>query len=201
MKKHSKRVMRSLIRSARRLRGGEARRSAASGFAAHAPDVLRLARRVTPGGTAPVVLAYIAADTEPDVSLAMRELYDAGACVAVPRSLPGARMSWVRWAPDLPITTGTVAPVPEPAGAKELTLPRHPILVILPALAIDAAGVRLGQGGGFYDRFVETLPQGSVLIAAVFEDELYPAGDVPAEPWDAVANYAWTPEGLHQLGR
>ncbi|MFC3183559.1 5-formyltetrahydrofolate cyclo-ligase [Pseudoglutamicibacter albus] len=75
------------------------------------------------------------------------------------------------------------------------------MLVILPALAVDAAGVRLGQGGGFYDRFVETLPQGSVLIAAVFEDELYPAGDVPAEPWDAVANYAWTPEGLHQLGR
>ena len=73
------------------------------------------------------------------------------------------------------------------------------MVVVLPALAVDAAGVRLGQGGGFYDRFVESLPDGSILIAAVFEDEVYPTGEVPAEPWDAVADYVWTPQGLRAL--
>lgn len=195
----AKKALRSRIRSVRRQRSADAREAAAEGFARHSTEVIRLARQVTPAGAVPVVLAYCAADTEPDVSRAMRSLHDAGVRVAVPRSLPEARMSWVRWHPDLEMTTGTVAPVPEPAGGEELELPRHPLVVVLPALAVDAAGLRLGQGGGFYDRFVETLPEGSVLIAAVFEDEVYPTGEVPAEPWDAVADYAWTPQGLRAL--
>lgn len=195
----AKKAMRARVRSVRRQRGADARKDAAEGFACRSAEVIQLVRQVTPDGAVPVVLAYCAADTEPDVALAMRSLHDAGVRVAVPRSLPGARMSWVHWHPDLEITTGSVAPVPEPVGGEELDLPTHPLVVVLPALAVDAAGLRLGQGGGFYDRFVETLPAGSVLIAAVFEDEVYPAGEVPAEPWDAVADYAWTPHNLHQL--
>lgn len=195
----AKKALRSHIRSVRRQRGADARKAAAEGFACRSAEVIRLARQVTPEGAVPVVLAYCAADTEPDVSYAMRSLHDAGLRVAVPRSLPDACMSWVRWHPDLEMTTGSVAPVPEPVGGEDLELPTHPMVVVLPALAVDAAGVRLGQGGGFYDRFVESLPDGSILIAAVFEDEIYPTGEVPAEPWDAVADYAWTPHNLHPL--
>lgn len=195
----AKKALRSRIRSARRQRGADARKTAAEGFARRSAEVIRVARQATPEGAVPVVLAYCAADTEPDVALAMRSLHDAGVRVAVPRSLPGSRMSWVRWHPDLEMTTGSVAPVPEPVGGEDLELPTHPMVLVLPALAVDAVGVRLGQGGGFYDRFVETLPAGSVLIAAVFEDEVYPTGEVPAEPWDAVADYAWTPQGLRAL--
>lgn len=195
----AKKALRSRIRSARRQRGADAREASAEGFARRSAEVIRLARQATPEGAVPVVLAYCAADTEPDVALAMRSLHDAGVRVAVPRSLPGSRMSWVRWHPDLEMTTGSVAPVPEPVGGEDLELPTHPMVLVLPALAVDAVGVRLGQGGGFYDRFVETLPAGSVLIAAVFEDEVYPTGEVPSDPWDAVADYAWTPQGLRAL--
>jgi 5-formyltetrahydrofolate cyclo-ligase len=53
-------------------------------------------------------------------------------------------------------------------------------LVLAPALAVDEAGRRLGQGGGSYDR---ALPRARArVLAVVFDDELI--GEVPSEPHD-----------------
>ncbi|WP_338402629.1 5-formyltetrahydrofolate cyclo-ligase [Micrococcus luteus] len=69
--------------------------------------------------------------------------------------------------------------------------------VVMPALAVAEDGMRLGQGGGYYDRFLAELPQAVPTVALVFEDELLPAGAIPAEPTDRPVDGVVTAAGLH----
>lgn len=65
-------------------------------------------------------------------------------------------------------------------------------LVIVPALAIDRRGVRLGRGRGFYDRSLTGRSPHARLIAVVRDDEL--VEELPAEPHDVRMTDALTPE-------
>jgi 5-formyltetrahydrofolate cyclo-ligase len=64
-------------------------------------------------------------------------------------------------------------------------------LVIVPALAIDHRGARLGRGRGFYDRSLPSRDPHARLIAVVRDDEL--VKELPAEPHDVPMTDALTP--------
>jgi 5-formyltetrahydrofolate cyclo-ligase len=64
-------------------------------------------------------------------------------------------------------------------------------LVIVPALAVDRRGVRLGRGGGFYDRSLNARDPGAHLAAMVRDTELVDA--LPADPHDVPMTHALTP--------
>ncbi|HEY2220908.1 5-formyltetrahydrofolate cyclo-ligase [Actinomycetospora sp.] len=64
-------------------------------------------------------------------------------------------------------------------------------LVIVPALAATAAGVRLGRGGGHYDRSLPLASPSTVLVALVGDDEL--VADLPVEPHDVRVHAVWRP--------
>ncbi len=72
--------------------------------------------------------------------------------------------------------------IPEPA-AGEIAADKT-ALVILPGLAFDRAGRRLGYGGGFYDRFLALEP-GHPTVALCYDFQVVP--EVPAEPYDLPA--------------
>ena len=74
-------------------------------------------------------------------------------------------------------------------------------LIVVPALAVDARGVRLGQGGGWYDRALEHARPGVPIIAVVFEDEFFsdPDNYLPVEPHDQQVNGVLTPSGYTRL--
>lgn len=80
----------------------------------------------------------------------------------------------------------------EPAG----TDPAPPAsLVLVPGLAFDARGYRLGRGGGYYDRFLESLGHPRpVLCGVCFACQLVP--EVPREAHDARVDYVVTETGL-----
>jgi 5-formyltetrahydrofolate cyclo-ligase len=65
--------------------------------------------------------------------------------------------------------------------------------VIVPALAVDRSGVRLGRGGGFYDRSLRGRNPEARLIAVVRDEEL--VDELPAEPHDVRMTHALTPHG------
>ena len=72
--------------------------------------------------------------------------------------------------------------------------------VLVPALAVDRSGVRLGRGGGFYDRTLVLRDPNARLIAVVRDQELF--DEVPHEPHDVPMTHALTPgHGLVELGR
>ncbi len=72
------------------------------------------------------------------------------------------------------------------------------VLVLVPALAVDRTGVRLGRGGGHYDRTLPLATPGIPLVAIVRDDELLAA--LPAQPHDVPVTAALTPrQGLIPL--
>ncbi|WP_020392703.1 5-formyltetrahydrofolate cyclo-ligase [Kribbella catacumbae] len=70
-------------------------------------------------------------------------------------------------------------------------------LVICPALAVDRHGVRLGRGGGSYDRALARVPPGTPTWAVVHDSEI--VDSLPADPHDQPVGAALTPTRLIQL--
>lgn len=66
-------------------------------------------------------------------------------------------------------------------------------LVLVPGLAFDLAGRRLGRGGGFYDRFLAELPAATTLVGVCFEAQL--VDRVPTDPHDARVRMLITESG------
>ena len=102
----------------------------------------------------------------------------------------------------LPLRWGEYRPgalVPGPWGLLEPPGPVLPesalaeaTLVIVPALAVDRRGVRLGRGRGFYDRSLKVRNPQARLIAMVRDDEF--VDELPAEPHDVPMTHALTPK-------
>ena len=67
-------------------------------------------------------------------------------------------------------------------------------LAIIPALAVDAKGIRLGKGKGFYDRALLKFEPTPPIVAVVFDSEIL--NQVPAEAHDQPVDAAVTPTGI-----
>lgn len=65
--------------------------------------------------------------------------------------------------------------------------------VVVPALAVDRFGIRLGRGGGYYDRALVHARPDAVLVTVVFDDER--VGELPREPHDRPVTAVVTPSG------
>jgi len=103
----------------------------------------------------------------------------------------GADLAWA-------VDTGRLAPgrfgLLEPVGPRlGPTAIGTADVVVLPALAVDRRGVRLGRGGGYYDRALQHVRPDAVLVAVVFDDELL--DEIPAEPHDQLVTAVVTPSG------
>ena len=73
-------------------------------------------------------------------------------------------------------------------------------VVLVPALAVDRRGVRLGRGGGFYDRSLALCAPGTRLVAVVRDCEV--VDELPGEPHDVLMTHALAPgAGLMALGK
>jgi 5-formyltetrahydrofolate cyclo-ligase len=73
----------------------------------------------------------------------------------------------------------------------------RPDVVLVPLVAADRNGHRLGQGGGHYDRTLAALrAQGPVLaIGLAWDMQIMP--DIPASPWDQPLDAIATPTAFH----
>jgi 5-formyltetrahydrofolate cyclo-ligase len=93
--------------------------------------------------------------------------------------------------------------VPEPDVAASSLLPAEEMhLVLVPLLAFDAAGNRLGTGGGFYDRsfaFRLTRPAPPALVGVGYAFQRVPA--LAAEAWDVPLDGALTDDGSLRFTR
>lgn len=166
----------------------EARAGAADAIALHvmAVPVVARARRVA---------CYLSMPSEPGTGPLISGLLDRGVEVVVPISLPGHVLDWVAYDPASPSVTGPLG-IPEPAGVRLGAGALESCgVVIVPALAVDHTGHRLGRGAGYYDRALVGVR--APLCAVVFTHELLP--EVPHEPHDIPVHMAVTPDGLFRI--
>lgn len=143
------------------------------------------------------VLAFLPLPEEPPLTEALRE-HMAHRSLLLPVTQPGRRMLWTPWLDSTGFAPSGPGGLPEAVGPLS-EAPQDLGLVLVPALAVDAEGLRLGMGGGFYDAFLQSLAPGTPAAACVFAREVLPPGAVPGEPWDARLHLALTETGLVDL--
>lgn len=193
----AKRVLRRRLRTARAGRRADPLTAAADGAALR--DVVLADPRVRAAGT---VAAYAALPGEPQTGPLLRALLDAGTAVLLPRLLDGGVLDWVPLPPgpagEDPLVAlrpgrGPGGPEPQGPGLGVEALGRADV-VLVPALAVDTAGRRLGQGLGCYDRALVAAGHAPV-VALLHDDELLDAttSPVPVEPWDRTVDAVATP--------
>ncbi|TDD69573.1 5-formyltetrahydrofolate cyclo-ligase [Actinomadura rubrisoli] len=172
--------------------GAEARSAAARSLR----DALLSVPQVEMAGT---VAAYVSVGAEPDTRSLLFALWKRGTYVLLPRLLPDGDLDWASY-------EGPGSLAPGPRGLLEPTEPpRGPgavasaDVVLAPALAVDRTGMRLGRGGGSYDRVLARVGPAILTVGLVYDSELVET--LPSEPHDQRVRAAATPsEGLVRLG-
>ena len=130
------------------------------------------------------IAAYVPFGSEPGGPGLPGLLGELAATVLVPVLLPDKDLDWSRFG-----QTETLGP--QAISQAEL--------IIVPALAVDVTGYRLGRGGGSYDRALARASSSALLVALLHEGEIL--AQVPHEPHDRKVHRALTPTGVTKLDR
>lgn len=120
--------------------------------------------------SARTVFLYFGTSDEPDTSQILEDALRSGKRVALPRTLRGGVME-ARAVRDPAELVPGVFGIPEPAENAALLSPEEFDLVLVPALAYDREGYRLGHGGGYYDRYLART--GAVPVGLAWEKLLW----------------------------
>ncbi|QWT18210.1 5-formyltetrahydrofolate cyclo-ligase [Collinsella sp. zg1085] len=108
---------------------------------------------------ADMILSYMAHDSEVQTQTSIQAALDADIPVALPAVRPKRHLSWflIKSFDDVcPASFGLLEP--DSTRCKPAPAPSASTVAIVPALAYDKAGYRLGYGGGYYDQFLRDFP-------------------------------------------
>lgn len=145
------------------------------------------------------IAAYYSIGAEPGTHGLVFALWKRGSYVLLPVLRPDGDLDWASY-------EGPDSMVPGPRGLLEPGEPSRGVdavaradAVLVPALAVDGAGRRLGRGGGSYDRALARVGPLVPLIALVYDDEL--VEHVPAESHDIPVRATVSPRaGMTVMG-
>lgn len=144
------------------------------------------------------VAAYVSAGREPDTRGLIYALWKRGTYVLLPLLRADYDLDWASYeGPDSlgAGPRGLLEPTEPPRGVTAIT---SADLVIVPALAVDRGGMRLGRGGGSYDRALARVGAAIPTIALLYDDELLE--EVPAGPLDQPVRMVAQPgQGITRL--
>ncbi|MEU6438859.1 5-formyltetrahydrofolate cyclo-ligase [Streptomyces sp. NPDC047046] len=196
--KEAKRALRRSLLTARKARSAAEVRRLGHALAA-------VAARLPELDGVRTVAAYVSIGGEPDTAPLVELWHARGVRVLLPVLLPDDDLDWAAY--EGPASLREV----RRAGRMTLREPAGPRLgpgavteagaVLLPGLAVDRAGRRLGRGGGSYDRVLTRLAASGadpLLLVLLYEEEVRES--VPAEPHDRPVHAAVTPAGVRRFG-
>jgi 5-formyltetrahydrofolate cyclo-ligase len=120
---------------------------------------------------------------EPDTGPLIAALHDQGITVLLPITLSDFSLDWAVYTGDANLVDARYG-LREPTGHRLGVAALADVdVVLVPALAVDADGRRLGQGAGCYDRALTHVPPQVSVLAIVFDDERL-TEQLPEEPHD-----------------
>lgn len=182
-------------------------------------ELLRVRRGLTPQGyeaaarslaarvadlpevrAAGTVAAYVSMGSEPGTRELIDALRAAGTRVLLPVLMADNDLDWAEYEGPRALERtdrGLFEPTGARLGPDAVTQAR---VVLLPGLAVDGSGTRLGRGGGSYDRVLARLERAGghpSLMVLLYANEV--VARVPREPHDHPVQLAVTPEGIHRF--
>jgi 5-formyltetrahydrofolate cyclo-ligase len=180
-----KEKLRVAIIEARRSQTADDRRLAGEAIATHGLAQWRGA------GT---IAAYLSVRTEPPTVALLDAVAASGTRLLLP-VIDGAGLDWAVYDGSRTVTAGPLG-ISEPIGPR---LGQDAVLdaeiVVVPALAVDRRGHRLGRGRGYYDRTLVGVS--APIVAVLYDSEL--VDDVPYEPHDRLVDAVLRPVGFTSL--
>ena len=154
-----------------------------------APEVRRAA----------TVAAYVSVGTEPGTGPLLEELRVLGRRVILPVLLPDNDLDWAVYDGPAELQRagrGLLEPTGRRLGVDAVATAD---VVLTPGLAVDRTGMRLGRGGGSYDRALGRVPVGTFTCTLLYDGELL--DEVPSARHDRRVTAAVTPSGVTGLRR
>jgi 5-formyltetrahydrofolate cyclo-ligase len=188
----TKRELRAAVLAARRALTPAALDEADTALAARLPELVE-------PGAALTVCAYVPMAGEPGgPGLPDRLAATPGVTrVLLPVLRPDRDLDWAAYA-------GPESLLPAAFGLREPAGPRHGVtgittadLVLVPAVAVDRSGTRLGRGGGSYDRALARIHGDTPVIALLYDGELL--DEIPTEAHDQRVDGVLMPSGLRRI--
>ncbi|MGP9800485.1 5-formyltetrahydrofolate cyclo-ligase [Rheinheimera sp. NSM] len=180
--------LRTFIRRQRQQLSPQAQQQAALDLQQHALALPQLAQQQH-------FALYLANDGEADTYPLIQALWQLGKSVYLPVLHPFAvgYLLFVRYDKDTLLYPNKFG-IPEPLAACHRLIPVQQLdMIFTPLVAFDAAGNRLGMGGGFYDRTLSQLPPGSHCQVIGLAHNCQQVDAVPGEAWDIPLQQIITP--------
>ncbi len=144
------------------------------------------------------IAAYVSVGREPGTGQILDALADRGVTVLLPVVLPDLDLDWAPYTGSKALVTATrglLEPSAKPLGPDAVTTAD---VILVPALAVDRSGYRLGQGGGCYDRALARVAGRAFTCALLHEGELLDL-PLPRDLHDVPVHAVATPSGVQRL--
>ncbi|HEU5191756.1 MAG TPA: 5-formyltetrahydrofolate cyclo-ligase [Methylomirabilota bacterium] len=182
-----------------RWRKAERRRllAAREGLDAHALERARLRidahlERAFPGLVSTRLAFCWPMHGEYDARPLVQGLRGRGAVTALPVVVaPGRPLEFRAWHPDIALAPGPLG-IPYPEASEAIV----PTVILVPMIGWDAAGHRLGYGGGYFDRTLATLDPRPTSIGVGYE--LSRIATIHPQPWDIPMDWVVTERGVYR---
>lgn len=141
---------------------------------------------------AKTIFAFVGVQWEIDTRELLLHALAGGKRVAVPLCV-GPGIMEARLIVSLDELTPGVHDIPEPMAHCPVCPPDEIDFAVIPCVSCDRNGMRLGQGGGFYDRFLEhaSFPNAAICRDIALEQA------IPVEPWDRPVDCVVTETQIH----
>jgi 5-formyltetrahydrofolate cyclo-ligase len=147
------------------------------------------------------VSVYASRRSEPGTLPLIEALHDRGVKVLIPMLGDGLKRGWGIYQGAEDLLERAPGRPPEPSGDfMEQSALLEADVIVVPALAVDTSGNRLGQGGGWYDRALCDAAPDAPIVALTFAGELRDAAHpLPREEHDITVHAVITPQGVTRL--
>ena len=143
---------------------------------------------------AATVACYVSIGNEPGTTELLDRLVAAGKRVVLPLLLPDNDLDWAAYRGPSSLAPARRGLLEPPGPALGVDAVATADVVLVPGLAVSPDGMRLGRGGGSYDRALARVPVGTFTCVLLYDDEV--GLDVPAEPHDRPVTAAASPRGI-----
>ena len=148
---------------------------------------------------AATVAAYASVGTEPGTGVLLEDLLALGKRVILPVVQPDLDLDWAVYTGErslAPAGRGLLEPTGVRLGPEAVATAD---VVVTPGLAVDWSGMRMGRGGGCYDRALGRVPVGTPVVTMLYDGEVLDA--VPSAAHDRRVTTVVTPRGVTRLAR
>lgn len=153
--------------------------------------------------SAKTIFSYVSVGEETDTLRFIDSAFADGKTVCVPRTSGRGELAHMD---AIPLTRDEylamlespsgVFGIPAPPDDKPAIAPKDLDLVIVPSLAIDDRGIRLGYGGGYYDRYIKEIRETNTSIVAIQRSRFVVKTNLPCEPHDQIVDAVLTECGF-----